>query len=79
MTGVQTCALPICYHDLVETFTRLPPTYRAVMEMKLLLGLSDGEIAAKLGLSKTAVSTRASRGRQLLREIVTKEGFSMDS
>ena len=66
------------YHDLVETFTRLPPTYRAVMEMKLLLGWSDGEIAAKLGLSKTAVSTRASRGRQLLREIVTKEGFSMD-
>ena len=62
----------------METFTRLPPTYRAVMEMKLLLGWSDGEIAAKLGLSKTAVSTRASRGRQLLREIVTKEGFSMD-
>lgn len=67
------------YHELVEVFTRLPPTYRAVMEMKLLLGCSDGEIAAKLGLTKTAVSTRASRGRQLLREIVTREGFSMDS
>lgn len=65
------------YDALVESFTRLPPTYRAVLEMKLLLGYSDGEIAAKLGLTKTAVSTRVSRGRKLLREIVTKDGFQM--
>ena len=63
------------YHALIESFTRLPQTYRAVMEMKLLLGYSDGEIAIKLGLSKTAVSTRISRGRQLLQNIVEKEGF----
>ena len=63
------------YHALVESFTRLPQTYRAVMEMKLLLGYSDGEIANKLGLSKTAVSTRIGRGRQLLRNIVEQEGF----
>ena len=49
------------------------------MEMKLLLGYSDGEIAAKLGLSKTAVSTRISRGRQLLRNIVEREGFLLDA
>ncbi len=61
------------YHALVESFTRLPQTYRAVMEMKLLSGYSDGEIAAKLGLSKTAVSTRINRGRQLLRDIVERE------
>lgn len=67
------------YHALVESFTRLPQTYRAVMEMKLLSGYSDGEIAAKLGLSKTAVSTRISRGRQLLRDIVEREGFLMDA
>lgn len=67
------------YHALVDTFTHLPQTYRAVMEMKLLLGYSDGEIAAKLGLSKTAVSVRISRGRQLLRDIVTREGFLMDA
>ena len=67
------------YHALVDTFTRLPQTYRAVMEMKLLLGYSDGEIAAKLGLSKTAVSTRVSRGRQLLRDIVEQEGFLMEA
>ena len=67
------------YHTLVDSFTRLPQTYRSVMEMKLLLGYSDGEIAARLGLSKTAVSTRVSRGRQLLRNIVEQEGFLLDA
>lgn len=67
------------YHALVDSFARLPRTYRAVMEMKLLSGYSDGEIAAKLGLSKTAVSTRISRGRQLLRDIVEREGFLLEA
>ena len=63
------------YHALVDSFTRLPKAYRAALEMKLLLGCSDGEIAARLDLSKTAVSTRISRGRRLLRDIVEREGF----
>lgn len=67
------------YHTLVDSFTRLPQTYRSVMEMKLLSGYSDGEIAAKLGLSKTAVSTRISRGRRLLRDIVEREGFLLEA
>ena len=67
------------YHALVDSFAYLPQTYRAVMEMKLLLGYSDGEIAAKLSLSKKAVSVRISRGRQLLRNIVEREGFLMDA
>lgn len=67
------------YHELVVSFTRLPQTYRTVMEMKLLQGYSDGEIAAKLELSKTAVSSRVHRGRQLLRDIVKREGFLMDA
>lgn len=66
------------YNSLVEAFTRLPTTYRAAMEMKLL-GYSDGEIAIRLGLSKTAVSTRISRGRQFLRDIVEREGFLLDA
>ena len=67
------------YRALVDSFTRLPQTYRAVMEMKLLLGYSDGEIAAKLGLTKTAVSSRVSRGRLLLRDIAEREGFLRDA
>ncbi|MEY8259263.1 RNA polymerase sigma factor [Oscillospiraceae bacterium 50-60] len=67
------------YHALVDSFTRLPQIYRAVMEMKLLLGYSDGEIAARLGLTKTAVSSRINRGRLLLRDIVEQEGFLRDA
>ena len=67
------------YRALVDSFTRLPQTYRAVMEMKLLLGYSDGEIAARLGLTKTAVSSRVNRGRRLLRDIVEQEGFLRDA
>ncbi|MCI8524757.1 MAG: sigma-70 family RNA polymerase sigma factor [Oscillospiraceae bacterium] len=63
------------YEALVESFARLPQTYRAALEMKLLEGCSDGEIARRLGLTKSAVSTRVSRGRRLLRDIVTREGF----
>ena len=37
------------------------------------------EIAAKLGLTKTAVSSRVSRGRLLLRDIVEQEGFLWDA
>ena len=35
--------------------------------------------AIRLGLSKTAVSTRISRGRQFLRDIVEREGFLLDA
>ena len=58
-------------------FRKLPETYRGVLEMKMLLGYSDSEIAARFGISETAVSTRVSRGRALLREIVQKEGFCL--
>lgn len=66
------------YHTLVETFTHLPQTYRAAIEMKMI-GYSDGEIASKSGLSKTVVSARTSRGRCLLRDIVEQEGLRMDA
>ena len=65
------------YTALVELFASLPETYRQVLEMKALLGYTDREIARKLGISETAVSTRASRGRALLREILEKEGFRL--
>ena len=61
------------YTELVELFRQLPETYRAVLEMKLLIGYTDREIAQKLGLSETAVSSRASRGRALLRKLIEKE------
>lgn len=63
------------YHDIVKLFGRLPETYRAALEMKLLLDCSGKEIADHLGISESAVNTRISRGRVLLRELVEKEGF----
>ena len=63
------------YEDIVALFRRIPETYRAALEMKLLLDYSGKEIARHLGISESAVNTRISRGRTLLRELVEKEGF----
>lgn len=43
--------------------------------MRLINGYSGKEIAQHLGISESAVNTRISRGRALLREIAVKEGF----
>lgn len=63
------------YMELVDLFRQLPETYRAVLEMKLLIGYTDKEISQKLDISETAVSSRASRGRELLRKLVEREGM----
>ena len=63
------------YQAIVSLFARLPETYRAVLEMKMLIGYTDREIARRLGITESAVSTRANRGRLLLRKIVEEGGF----
>lgn len=63
------------YQELVELFARLPETYRAALEMKILLGYSNQEVADTLGISKTAASTRVSRGRELLRKLAEEAGI----
>lgn len=64
------------YSELVQLFSKLPETYRAALEMHFLLEYSGKEIAQKLDISESAVNTRISRGRALLREIIEKEGWS---
>lgn len=63
------------YEDIVNLFRRIPETYRAALEMKLLLDYTGKEIAQHLGISESAANTRISRGRLLLRELAEKEGF----
>lgn len=63
------------YSSMVQLFARLPDTYRAALEMKLVLGYSTAEIARRLGLTESAVNTRLSRGRALLRKIFEEEGI----
>ena len=65
------------YIGLADLFTKLPDTYRQVLEMRFLLGYSNKEIAAHLGMTESAVGTRINRGRRLLREILDKEGFQL--
>lgn len=65
------------YADLVQLFAKLPDTYRAVLEMKVLMGYSEKEIAQHLGISPSAVGTRIFRGKVFLREIIGKEGFEL--
>lgn len=67
----------ISYTELVDLVAKLPDVYRAVLEMKALLGYSDKEIAEKLGISETAVSSRATRARAILRKIADREGFEV--
>lgn len=63
------------YEDIVNLFREIPETYRAALEMKLLLDYSGQEIAQHLGISESAANTRISRGRILLRKLAEKEGF----
>lgn len=72
---VEESELVSAYDDLVKLFTKMPETYRAALEMKLLLDYSGKEIAQHLGISESAVNTRISRGRALLRELAEKEGY----
>lgn len=66
------------YRALVRCIMRLPETLRTALELKLLFGYSNAEIAQKLGLSESAVAMRISRGRKQLQEILEQEGFFDD-
>lgn len=46
----------------------LPPKYRAVIHLYYFEGYDQGEIAGILGLSRTAVQTRMSRARAMLKK-----------
>lgn len=60
---------------IAEIIRSMPEQYRTILELKFLLELSDKEIARRVHLSPTAVSTRISRGRKLLQDALRKEGY----
>lgn len=53
---------------LYETVMTLPEKYRVVLDLFYYEALSTQEIADLLGLRQTAVTTRLSRGRTILKE-----------
>ena len=61
---------------LWEAVTALPPKYRAVVHLYYWEGYGQGEIAEILNISRTAVQTRMSRARDMLKkELSNDEGL----
>lgn len=62
-------------NDIMPIILRLPPKYRIVMYMFYYEDLPVARIAETLGIKRSAVTTRLSRGRKLLKELLIKEGY----
>jgi len=61
---------------LQEEMDRLPERYRAAVMLCLLEGLSLDQAARRLGWPLGTVQSRLARGRQLLRERLTRRGLA---
>ena len=64
------------YQRLVELIRSLPEAYRRVLELKLVEEETNQEIARRLGLKESTVSTKVQRGRRLLLDAMEQEGYS---
>ena len=64
------------YQRLVALILALPEAYRRVLELKFVEEESNQEIAKRLGLKESTVSTRIHRGRKLLLDAMEQEGYS---
>ena len=62
---------------ILEIIRQMPPTYRAVLEMRFVEERNTHEISSSLHLTESAVNTRIHRGRALLIEKLEKEGYTI--
>ena len=60
-------------HELKEAIRRLPPVFRDVILLHYYQGMGIAEIAAILGVAEGTVSSRLSRARKRLGEILKGE------
>ena len=63
------------YDYLVSLIRALPEGYRRVLELKCVEEQSNREIARRLHINMSTVSTRVQRGKAMLRAQLEKEGF----
>lgn len=63
------------YERLVALILALPEAYRRVLELKFVEEESNREIARRLGLKESTVSTQIQRGRKLLLDAMEREGY----
>lgn len=61
--------------ELMEAVMSLPPKYRSVIHLYYYEGYSVKETADILGLSVSSVTTRLSRARERLKELLLREGY----
>ena len=64
------------YQRLVELIRSLPEAYRRVLELNFVEEETTQEIARRLGLKESTVSTKVQRGRRLLLDAMEQEGYS---
>lgn len=63
------------YERLVSLILSLPEAYRRILELKFVEEESNREIARRLGLKESTVSTKVHRGRKLLLDAMEREGY----
>lgn len=63
------------YERLVSLILSLPEAYRQILELKFVEEESNREIARRLGLKESTVSTKVHRGRKLLLDAMEREGY----
>lgn len=61
--------------NIVAIIQAMPPNYRTILELKFLMEWSDKDIAQKLDLPVTTVTSRIQRGRKLLQKKLIEEGY----
>lgn len=66
-------AEPVAENELLPLIRSLPPEYGTVIHLFYYEGYSTREIAQILDISVTAVTSRLSRGRRRLKQLLTEE------
>ena len=57
----------------------LPEGYRRILELKCVEEQTNKEIARRLNINESTVSSRVMRGRAMLRSQLKKEGYAYDA
>ena len=63
----------ILYKELIEEIKKLPPVYRAVLNMYVIDGFTHAEIAAQLGISIGTSKSNLFKARAFLQKIINKD------
>ena len=67
------------YDYLVSLIRALPEGYRRILELKCVEEQTNKEIARRLNINESTVSSRVMRGRAMLRSQLKKEGYAYDA